>query len=196
VAPFAAASRAAAVGAAAVTATAAEGPKSEQGSAAAAAGPTAMQDGLVKQVVSLAAAHTLFRPLRLTITAWSKVGWSANAEPYPKFRASAVAYDLDVSGCAPQGHPFTLFRFDGILAFRSTGAKDDSGRAVLANPGSVQELSARCVASQGACRYVTFVQSEALKVGAKEFGPFKAYGATYFVCVEGAVQTAGTALQA
>lgn len=155
-----------------------------------------MQDGLVKQVVSLAAAHTLFRPLRLTITAWSKVGWSANAEPYPKFRASAVAYDLDVSGCAPQGHPFTLFRFDGILAFRSTGAKDDSGRAVLANPGSVQELSARCVASQGACRYVTFVQSEALKVGAKEFGPFKAYGATYFVCVEGAVQTAGTALQA
>jgi hypothetical protein len=180
----------------AAAAEAAGGFKAEQGASAAVSGLPTLQTDQMLPDVSLAPADTLFRPLRLTVVAWSKVGWSANAEPYPKFRASAVAYDLDVSRCAAKGTPFTLFRFDGISAFRSTGAKDSLGRAVLANPSSVQELGARCMASKAACRWDTFVQAESLKVGAKDFGPFRAYGATYFVCVAGAVQPPGTVQQA
>jgi hypothetical protein len=136
---------------------------------------------------SLAEPHSLFKPLRLTVTAWSAGNAVASHEPLPRHRASATGYMLDVSGCAATGQPFTVFRFDGYLAFRSTGRRSANGKAVLANPGSVQELNARCVASKKGCRRATFVQAEGLRVGVREFGPFSANGSTYFVCVSEAV---------
>jgi hypothetical protein len=36
-------------------------------------------------------------------------------------------------------------------------------------------------------RPATFVQAEGLSVGVRAFGPFRAYGSTYFVCVSQAV---------
>jgi hypothetical protein len=144
--------------------------------------------------VNLAAAHSLFKPLRLVITAWSMAGSPANTEPLVKHKAVATGYKLDVSGCAAKGQPFTVFRFDGYLAFRSTGQTKSVRKflwakkePVLGNPKSVQELSGRCAAAKQACRRATFVQAEGLSVGEKEFGPFGAYGSTYFVCVSGAV---------
>jgi hypothetical protein len=157
-------------------------------SAAAAAAVTAQDSAVpVAGSLSLAEPHSLFKPLRLTVTAWSTGRVAASREPLPRHRASATGYMLDVSGCAATGQPFTVFRFEGYLSFRSTGRRSADGQAVLENPGSVQELNARCVASKTACRRATFVQAEGLSVGVKDFGPFSAYGSTYFVCVSGAV---------
>lgn len=142
-----------------------------------------------------AAANTTQPPwgrIKLTITAWSNPRVPANAEPHPKLRANATAYILDVSGCAARGELFTVFRFDGILPFRSTrtaaaAAADPQEQPVLANPASVQELVARCNSSNTACQSVSFEQGEVQVLGADKFGPIPAYGVTYFVCVKGQV---------
>jgi hypothetical protein len=166
--------------------------------AAAAAAPMAIgkvgSNSAAASAVNLAEAHSLFKPLRLVITTWDKAGSPANTEPLAKLKAVATGYKLDVSSCAAHGQPFTVFRFDGYLAFRSTGQTKavrkflwTKREPVLANPNSVQELSGRCVAAKQSCRRATFVQAEGLSVGVKEFGPFGANGSTYFVCVSGAV---------
>jgi hypothetical protein len=169
-----------------------EDEEGKERTASGATGYTGVQHNIAAQH-SMAAPHTLFKPLRLVITAWSKGSYPAAAEPLSRLRASATGYQLDVSGCAPQGQPFTVFRFDGHRAFRSTGQVKTERRylvlrqktPVLENPKSVQELSARCTGAKQACRRATFVQSEGLVVGVKEFGAFSAYSATYFVCVSG-----------
>lgn len=160
--------------------------------AAVSAGSAATTHSEAKQGLSLSAAGSVFKPLRLSITAWSRPEVPANSEPLTQYKATATAYKLDVSQCAPDGQPLTVFRFDSYLAFRSKASSRaqlshaGTDSIDLANPSSVEELVARCAASK-ACRRATFVQSSSLSVGSSQFGPFAANGSTYFVCVTGAV---------
>jgi len=165
-----------------------------QPAAAVSAGSTAATHSAseANQGLSLPAAASMLKPLRLSTTAWSRPEVPANSEPLPQYKAAATAYQLDVSRCAPDGQPLTVFRFDSYLAFRSTASsratapRAGTDSVDLANPSTVEELVARCTASK-AYRRATFVQSSSLSVGSSQFGPFAANGSTYFVCVTGAV---------
>lgn len=123
----------------------------------------------------------------LNITGWSN-GVAYYKEPTAASGATAL-YTLNVAGCAAAGQAFSVYRFNGIQAFRpGTASWSGSGWSQTlvytgTNPASLTALNTRCTAAGANCVKKSFTMAAApAPLTQADMGAFPSNGVTYFVC--------------